>query len=299
LSRSAPATSSRPAGLEVPRGLSAAHLTEIASLEAACLASDGGRLKLEFPVLRARDPDVASDVLWRGAAGELLGFLGIYQNQPTEVEICGMVHPEHRRQQIFSRLLEAALAELRLRGNPRVLLIVDRSCEAGVGFATARGGVVDSSEYRMRQHEAPGLQGVHEELALRQATASRADLDFLRDCIRRGFHVPEEAIAADDWVARAKETLVIEQAGVPVGVMRVDRDLEASEAGIYGFVVLPELQGRGIGRGALSVITRAVRDEGIASVHLEVLVDNPAALHLYETCGFEASGIEDYYLIAL
>ena len=94
-----------------------------------------------------------------------------------------------------------------------------------MGFATDAARVVDSSEYRMRQHEAPGLQGVHEELALRQATASRADLDFLRDCIRRGFHVPEEAIAADDWVARAKETLVIEQAGVPVGVIRVDRDL--------------------------------------------------------------------------
>jgi ribosomal protein S18 acetylase RimI-like enzyme len=250
-------------------------------------------------VLRTRDPDVKTDFLWRGADGELLGFLGLYQNQPTEVEICGMVHPQHRRRRIFTRLLEAALAGLRLRGSPRVLLIVDRSCEAGVGFATSRGGVVDSSEYRMRQQEAPELQGAHEQLCLRQATASSEDLDFLRDCIQRGFHVPEEAIAADDWVERAKETLVIEQAGAKVGVMRVDRDPEASEAGIYGFVVLPELQGGGIGRGALSVVTRALRDDGIDSVHLEVLVDNPAALHLYESCGFQSSGIEDYYLIPL
>jgi ribosomal protein S18 acetylase RimI-like enzyme len=30
-----------------------------------------------------------------------------------------------------------------------------------------------------------------------------------------------------------------------------------------------------------------------------VLVDNPAALHLYESCGFTVLGTEDYYLIPL
>jgi ribosomal protein S18 acetylase RimI-like enzyme len=79
--------------------------------------------------------------------------------------------------------------------------------------------------------------------------------------------------------------------------MRVERDQEAAEAGIYGFAVVPEQQGRGYGRAALSKVTRDLRDEGITSVHLEVLVDNPGALHLYESCGFEVLGIEDYYLI--
>lgn len=238
---------------------------------------------------------MANDFLWRTADGEIAGFCGIYQNVPTEVEICGMVHPRHRRQQIGSRLLDAAMDELRRRGVGRVLLIVDRSCEAGVGFAAARGGLLDSSEYRMHQEEAPPLQGAYEQLSLRPAVS--ADTEFLRDCIARGFRLPEEAVARDDWAARVARTLVIESDGARVGVMHVERDDVAHTAGIYGFVVQPELQGRGYGRGALSTITRAVRSEGIRSVHLEVLVDNPAALHLYESCGFVSTGVEDYYRI--
>ncbi|HXY44688.1 MAG TPA: GNAT family N-acetyltransferase [Acidimicrobiales bacterium] len=285
--------------------MSAEHLAGIQALEAACQAVDGGRLKLEYGVLRQRSPEVANDFLWRAAAtggegsGQLIGFCGIYQNRPTEAEICGMVHPEHRRQGIFTRLLDEALTELRRRGVERVLLIVDRSCEAGKGLALGRAGLLQSSEYRMSQSERPQLQGAHEHLSLRPATTAATDVDFLRECMQRAFGLSEEDIANDDWAARAELTVVIEHAGVPVGVMRVERDPDAAEAGIYGFAVLPELQGRGYGRGALSTVTRALRADGIASVHLEVLVDNPAALQVYESCGFVANGIEDYYLIAL
>ncbi len=206
-----------------------------------------------------------------------------------------MVHPRHRRRHIATRLLDAAMDELRSRGVGRVLLIVDRSCGAGVGFAAGRGGTLQSSEHRMRQEHAPELQGAHEQMTLRPAVSD--DLDFVRDCTARGFGLPTEAVDRDDWEERVRQTIVIETAGTRVGVVRVDRDEVAHDAGIYGFVIVPELQGRGYGRGALSTITRAVRSEGIESVHLEVLVDNPAALHLYESCGFVSTGVEDYYLV--
>lgn len=175
--------------------------------------------------------------------------------------------------------------------------MVDRSCEAGVGFSVGRGGVLISSEYRMRQSEAPELQGAHERLTMRLGTAYEAG--FVRDCRALAFGLPDEAMAVDDWAERAQATIVIEQAGEPVGVMSVERDGKAAAAGIYGFAVLPDHQGRGYGRAALSKVSRDLRDDGVTSVHLEVLVDNPAALHLYESCGFVALGIEDYYLIGV
>jgi ribosomal protein S18 acetylase RimI-like enzyme len=217
-------------------------------------------------------------------------------HKPTEAEICGMVHPRRRRQGVFSRLLDEALTELRHRGTSRVLLVVDRGCEAGVGFSKGRGGVVESSEYRMRQLEAPELQGAHAQLTMRPGTAN--DGEFVGDCVGRSFGLPDEAIAGDDWPKRATESVILEHAGERVGVMRVDRDAQASGAGIYGFAVVPERRGQGYGRAALSKVSRDLRDEGFTSVHLEVLIDNPAALHLYESCGFVALGIEDYYLIA-
>lgn len=292
--RSSPATSSPAGRLEVAGGLEQEQLRGIEALEAACLAADGGRLKLEYSTLRHRPLDVANDFFWRDGS-EIVAFLGIYMHQRTEAEICGMVHPRRRREGIFTRLLAEAAAELRRRDLQRVLLVVDRSCEAGVGFSLRRGGVLESSEYRMRQVEAPELQGAHEQLTLR--TGTRDEGDFVRGCIARAFSLPDEALAGDDWHVRSEGTLVIEHAGERVGVMRVERDDKASEAGIYGFAVLPEHQGRGYGRAALSKISRDLRDDGVTSVHLEVLVDNPAALHLYESCGFVALGIEDYYLV--
>jgi ribosomal protein S18 acetylase RimI-like enzyme len=117
--------------------------------------------------------------------------------------------------------------------------------------------------------------------------------------MQRSFAMSDEDVAGHDWAEMIEPALIIEHAGAPVGVMHVEKDDLAGEAGIYGFGVLPELQGRGFGRGALSSVTRALRDEGISSVHLEVLVDNPAALHLYESCGFVLGGVEDYYQIPL
>jgi ribosomal protein S18 acetylase RimI-like enzyme len=174
---------------------------------------------------------------------------------------------------------------------------VDRSCEAGVGFSKGRGGVLASSEYRMRQLEAPALQGAHEQLTMRSGTAT--DGEFVHECFTRAFALPPEATAGDDWAVSAAGSLVIEHAGERVGVMRVERDGAVATAGIYGFAVLPEFQGRGYGRAALSKVSRDLRDDGVTSVHLEVLIDNPAALHLYESCGFVALGIEDYYLIPM
>lgn len=281
------------------RGLTPQHLQQIAALEAACLAVDGGRLKLEYPSLRNRALEAANDFLaWSGpnGSGELIGFCGIYQHRSDEAEICGMTHPAFRRRGIFTRLLDAAAAELGRRGQRRVLLIVDRSCAAGVAFAVARGAVLDSSEHRMTQREPPEPDGSGERVRLRPAS-SEADVAFVRDCTAGAFGLGPDAVAGTNWEETAVRTLVIEGDGEPVGVIRLEREASASSAGIYGFAVRPERQGRGYGRGALSAVTRALRDEGISSIHLEVLVDNPGALHLYESCGFVSTGIEDYYLL--
>jgi len=286
--------------LEIVQGLDDTQLGGIEALESACGAVDGGRLKLEYPTLRSRPTDVANDFLWldqpAGSAtrGAVVAFLGIYQNRSDEVEICGMVHPERRRSGIFTRLLDEALTELRRREAHRVLLIVDRSSGAGVGFAEARRAAVAWSEYRMLQRDRPERPG-DSEVSVRPGR--NEEVDFIRDCLGRAFGLPEEATAEEDFGRSASDTLIIEHAGERVGVMRAERDPVTADAGIYGFAIVPERQGRGYGRAALLQVTRALWDEGVASVHLEVLVDNPAALHLYENCGFEALGIEDYYLL--
>src|SRR5437660_1370056 len=76
-------------------GLSSRELEAVAGLEQRVVAADGGRLKLEWGVLRARSGLEVEDLLWWDGE-RLVGFLGLYAFGPATVEIAGMVDPDAR-----------------------------------------------------------------------------------------------------------------------------------------------------------------------------------------------------------
>src|ERR1022692_4926230 len=120
--------------IELAHGLSPGDLGELAELETRVLAADGGRLKLEWRVLRTRAGQDVEDVLW-WEEDRLLGFLGLYAFGAPTVEIAGMVDPAARRRGIATELLEAALPICRERGYQRALLVTPRGSVAGREFA--------------------------------------------------------------------------------------------------------------------------------------------------------------------
>jgi len=292
-----PSSSKQPPGrLRSQPGLAPEDLHAIEALATACVAVDGGRLKLEWGVLQSRPPEQVNDFLWIGERG-LAGFLGIYGYRSDQAEICGMVHPSARRQGVFSRLFEAATAELLSRGLPEVLLVVDRLYKAGSGFARSVGGMIEHSEHRMMLRREPAAVAADPLVTIR--AAELADGPFVVSCLAKAFDFPAdlEAGELETLAKRFPGTLVIDYANQPVGTVRVDRDADA--AGIYGFAILPEFQGRGIGRQVLSNLARDVDAEGVAQIGLEVSVTNDSALHLYLSCGFDVTGTEDYYAVPL
>lgn len=280
--------------LPVPQ-LTSGELEALAGLEAACREVDGGRLKLEWQALRSRPPGLTSDFLWI-ADGQLLGFLGVYQWRPIELELCGMVHPGWRQKGIGTALYDAVAAEVARRAPARAMLIVDRALEHGRRFALARGGELDHSEHRMQQRRQPEERATSRRVFVRPAVSG--DARFVSECVAAAFE--EEAAPFDEGdpsaVARLVEatTVIVDgSSGERVGVLRVERD--GGIASIYGFAVLPERQGRGYGRVALTRVTEELRRSGVGLISLEVLSNNDSALHLYETCGFDSIGTEDYY----
>ncbi len=85
--------------------------------------------------------------------------------------------------------------------------------------------------------------------------------------------------------------------GKPVG--KIDVVFNAHEAVIYGFSVLPAYQGRGYGRQMLARTIQEIMAQGQSHIELEVDVENPHALALYQSCGFKNAGRYDYYSLAL
>ncbi len=281
--------------LELSRGLGETALDAVADLERRVLAADGGRLKLEWGVLRSRPGDQVEDLLWWDR-DRLLGFLGIYAFGAPTAELTGMVDPQARRAGIATALLDAALPLCRERGYSKVLLVTPRTPPAAGALARARGAVLDHSEHALQLDGEPSAGVVDPRVTLRSMiSADQAAVDAL---LRLGFgwERPPPAVAN---VAPPRPdgsgTLVVELDGSVVGTIRLTQDEDA--VGVYGFVVHPDHQGRGIGRDVLRRVCLQARADGAARVRLEAEVGNDRALGLYTSIGFRRVTTEDYYAL--
>ena len=63
---------------------------------------------------------------------------------------------------------------------------------------------------------------------------------------------------------------------------------------IYGFVIHSRYRGEGIGRAVLEQVIAREHAAG-HSIWLDVAIENPAAMKLYETAGFQLRCAQDYF----
>jgi ribosomal protein S18 acetylase RimI-like enzyme len=279
--------------VQLARGLSDDDLQAVAELERRTVAADGGRLKLEWGVLRARAGQDVEDFLW-WEDERLLGFLGLYAFGAPTVEIAGMVDPGARRRGIATALLDRALPICRDRGYGQALLVTPRESVGGRELALSRGAALEHSEYALVLL-GPSTDGPSDpRIAVR--TATPADVPELSHLLATAFGGPLPGFL-DRLVSDSERTLVIEFEGSTVGTLRVA--YERDPCGVYGFAVDPAWQRRGIGRDALRKVCRRLRDQGVTSIGLEVAVDNEHALGLYTSLGFTRTTTEDYYALAV
>jgi ribosomal protein S18 acetylase RimI-like enzyme len=268
-------------------GLSGSTLEAIAGLERRVVAADGGRLKLEWNALRHRAGQEVEDLLW-WSDGRLVGFLGIYAHGAPVLELAGMVDPEFRRQGIGTALVDEARQVYRARLHTAALLVVPRPSAAGRALALRQGGTLDHSEHALQLLGQPNDVRTDPLVTLRAATSE--DLPAVDDLLELGFGWRPPANGRLD-----PNTLVVERESELIGSVRLIP--EGDTAGVYGFVIHPDRQGRGIGRDVLHRLCVKALAEGAKSVTLEVAVENDRALNLYTSLGFTPVTTEDYYTL--
>jgi ribosomal protein S18 acetylase RimI-like enzyme len=257
-----------------PRRLSDPDLAALDDLERRVVAVDGGRLKLEKAVLR----EGRAQGLLSYDGDRLVGFLGIYVFGSVP-ELAGAVDPDFRRRGLGTALLDSAL---RVAPAGPVLLVVPAGSVGGEAVARSRGGRHDHAEHALVLTVAP--EGAPDPRNVIRP-ARREDADEVARLLAAAFGHPFDVLSSD--------TLVVEHEGLLVGTLRRKRD--GDTAGIYGFAVDPSRQGEGIGRDVLRRVCREALAGGATRVALEVAVDNPHALRLYTSTGFEPVAGEDYW----
>ena len=154
-------------------------------LQSHCSKEDQITLKLELDYKRSDAinrtdkgnlHDINEFMCFSGA--QLVGYIGIsaFGDTTASPEVTGMVHPNYRRQGVFSKLFELALAECRRRNTGSVLLLCDRNSASGQKFLEKTGAAYSVSEFEMYLHDE--LTGVTKrrlcDLSFRKATNADA-----------------------------------------------------------------------------------------------------------------------------
>jgi ribosomal protein S18 acetylase RimI-like enzyme len=284
-------------GLLKRQGLTEGELAEIEQLAHICNTCDGLDLKLNWGILRARPSDEVNDFLFY-QQGRLVGYLPIFVFTSHEAELSGMVHPDYRRQGIFSMLFHEAKEESRRRGLQRLFLIVEHTSRSGQAFAASLSPQYHHSEYKMVLGEWQRPQIFSPALEFRQAHPGEGRI--LAQITAAAFKIDVHKI---DWYTRnvmeepSRRFYVALLDGDYVG--KIDVLLDEYEAFIYGFSVLPEHQHKGYGRQILARTIQAIQEMGQTCIAFEVAVENEHALSLYQSCGFYETGSYDYYCLAI
>ncbi|MEH7121354.1 GNAT family N-acetyltransferase [Neobacillus vireti] len=267
------------------------ELASIKELQAVCEQDGGFQLKLNFDMLETRDGKKQED-FFHYVDGKLVGFLGSY-GFGNKVELCGMVHSDFRRQGIFTKLLAIGLEESNKRGFQTILLNAPTASQSAKEFLKNIPCTFSVAEYQMKWQKTALIEDPA--VTLRPSTtAEDFEVEVQLEVLAFGFE--EEESREFNRKLREnhfEENFIIEVDGKVAGKMRVAES--DGEAWIYGFAVFPELQGKGIGRKALSRVVKLEDQKGL-SIFLEVEAKNAHALKLYESCGFRSYHSQDYYL---
>jgi ribosomal protein S18 acetylase RimI-like enzyme len=266
--------------IEARAGLTPAQYEAVIALKGACEAAQPIDLKLE---LAEADSGSSVNTVLAYAGTQLVAYCGI--DAGAEAEVCGMVHPAHRRTRIGSGLLEAATEAAAAGGRASILVICEDAAPIAGDWMRRRGATLSQSEHRM-------LLALHRSATPPGATATLRRVDAgERQAVARilslGF--AESASAIEDRLARpalsaGHETLVAYAGGALIGTAGLVHSPTRSM--IYGFVVDGALRGQGHGGAMLRATLERLRARGVNEVGLEVDPDNVAAVRLYTRFGF-------------
>lgn len=269
---------------------------DINNLEKLCTEREKVNLKLELEYkLSIRkeksSPLKAVNEFLYYADNTLIGYLGISNFGSTAAEINGMVHPDLRRQGIFTRLYELAKDECRRREFKKMLLLSDERSESGKRLIESLYGKYSFSEYKMKLK---GIKEFDKDISVNLRKAKNSDGEEIARLNSIFFGEPNIQLTYPEEEEKHNQiTYMIELHGKVIGKIKIESTSELSY--IYGFGLIPEYRGKGYGRESLNLAIELIRKNKIDNIYLDVAASNSKALNLYESCGFERESVMDYY----
>ena len=285
----------------------------ISCLQDLCAGQDGIALKLELDYKRnvsqcSTNPGIRDSNEFMFFDGEtLIGYLGICQFAGGETfEVNGMVHPDYRRQGVFTKLFYLVKEEWKRRNGGTMYLLCDRKAEPGLSFIKKTGASFRHAEYEMflRQEAEYSNNEDLKRIVFRKALNLDAMEIARQNHIYFNDELPEENMVDNSGTS---ENLILpeeeEKKGISIYLVEIEEkvigkvhlQLISGTGGIYGLGILPEYRGKGYGRALLLKAVEILKEQKAAQIMLQVAAENETALRLYKSGGFKETSTMHYY----
>lgn len=285
----------------------------IHALETLCVLEDqvAFKLELDYKLMdkgistnKACLRDINDFMYFDGE--QLIGYIGICYFGGAAMEINGMVHPNYRRQGIFSKLLKLAISECKGRNAGSILALCDNKSVSGLRFLDTVGAVYQSSEFEMylNQEAYENIQKQTNGIIFRKATNEDVREIARQDHIYFGDDLDEEneadaengIILPEDEEKRGNIVYLTQVEDNVIGKVKLEL-IKGITGGIYGLGVLPEYRSKGYGRAILLKSIEKLKEAKATEIMLQVATENSKALNLYQSCGFQETSRMDYFEI--
>ena len=231
---------------------------------------------------------------------EVIGYLSVFLPEESTAELNVLIHPDYRRQGIFTELLKRAKATLSAIGTEEFVFVCEPSSSDATAAMLAMNAKKRSSEYQMileRTALKPTLPSRPGELL----EATPDDLPLLGRMNALFFETSEkmgEIFAEDSYytpgITVYKYVIADEyKKTVPIGTVCFCE--EAHSGNIFGLGILPEYRGHGYGKGLLQALLARIPTD--KKIYLQVSSRNAAAFQLYQKTGFQIIAQQDFWLL--
>ncbi len=271
------------------------ELNEVERLATICNSYEDLELKLAFgPSPVDSEQQTNSFLYYEG--GALVGFCSLDYE-----ELCGMVHPDHRRKGIGRALLDAAINEYRRRFISSILIICEEASRSGKAFVASTGATYGFAERHMElEADANWDRSASVDSRLRLYKAGLQDFDVVAGLTAASLGGTEQTAKRhieSDMQDPTQQFYIARLEQTPIATLKT-LDM-GTKIGIYAFGVLPEYRGRGLGKQTLTQAIKSLIAENWTRFALEVETENANAFGLYNSCGFKVTTTYGYYKLAL
>lgn len=229
--------------------------------------------------------------------GELISFLSLFLPEEGYGEAIAFTHPMARQRGFFKRLWEEALNELiDYIEDMELLFVTDGNSPDALAALEAMEGEYQYTEYFLGcETEKAGHSNAASRLTLEEITEPDKEINALLFRLHENIFFDGKTASTSFvnalWEDGAR-TFIAKQGETPVGLYHIT--LQGDTAYLYGFGILPDYQGQGLGKELLHEAFNHL-PEGITKILLQVNSLNDVAYHLYTSAGFTTEKKLDYY----